>query len=320
MAKSHREKYCMDCKDIAKKEYQWAYNKAHRNKSNDLGVDALESKDYVVCPICGEHHVSMSIRHFRRHGYSTIEEVKKDYPDLKLVADTSNNYLMNNPTKTLTDEERRQRSPFCKEHYQTLEEYLDFMRKVNKYKRFNTRLDFYLSQGLDMETAMEKLRERQTKNGLDYYVRKYGEDGRRKYEERMDIWAKKTLTGNQHSKFEKLMIEKILQRLGQGDYRYLDNSVTVTKDGHTYVLDFADVASKKAIEFFGEYWHCSPKRFSADDFNKSMGMTAGEVWLRDERKMLALSESGWETMVVWEDDDDTRLLDRCVEFMTQKRR
>jgi len=56
----------------------------------------------------------------------------------------------------------------------------------------------------------------------------------------------------------------------------------------------------KIIEYYGDYWHCNPKYYEKDYYNKSTKMTASELWDRDREREERLVEGGYDVKIVWE--------------------
>jgi len=57
---------------------------------------------------------------------------------------------------------------------------------------------------------------------------------------------------------------------------------------------------KKAIECYGDYWHCNPSKCQPDYYNKSLHMTAKEKWNKDAIKTNKLMLAGYGVEIVWE--------------------
>lgn len=56
------------------------------------------------------------------------------------------------------------------------------------------------------------------------------------------------------------------------------------------------------IKFNGDYWHMNPSKYSSDSYNKACGMTAAEIWERDNVKINNAKENGYQVHCIWEDD------------------
>jgi hypothetical protein len=56
------------------------------------------------------------------------------------------------------------------------------------------------------------------------------------------------------------------------------------------------------IEYFGDYWHCNPKKYDNSYFNKKKNQTAKEIWEYDKNKLELIRNYGYNLEVVWEND------------------
>lgn len=72
--------------------------------------------------------------------------------------------------------------------------------------------------------------------------------------------------------------------------------------GNRYVVDFL-LEGKTVIECYGDYWHCNPKHYAPDFYNKSLHMTAQAKWEKDEARLSVLDSCFFRVLVVWESDD-----------------
>jgi len=66
------------------------------------------------------------------------------------------------------------------------------------------------------------------------------------------------------------------------------------------------------VEFFGDWWHMNPKKYSAQMVHKVMNKTADQIWSRDARKLCELREQGYEVVVIWE-TEWRNSKDECIE-------
>ncbi len=65
-------------------------------------------------------------------------------------------------------------------------------------------------------------------------------------------------------------------------------------------MDIYIPSIKKVIECYGDYWHCNPKKYKSDYYNKSLRMTAKEKWDKDAIKTNKLMSVGYDVEIVWE--------------------
>lgn len=80
-----------------------------------------------------------------------------------------------------------------------------------------------------------------------------------------------------------------------------------------YRYDFTVLSLKKIIEFNGSYWHANPKRYS-HDFMIS-GLTAQEIWDRDEDKRKLAEQQGFKILTVWDDMPYEDMMQQCISFL-----
>ncbi len=99
------------------------------------------------------------------------------------------------------------------------------------------------------------------------------------------------------SKLEKRIFEQIL-----AVFHDAQHSRWLTVDGTTYVFDAYVPSLKTFIEVNGDYWHLSPRLYEASYFDAHRGITAQEVWDRDENKRAAARSLGYRVVTVWESE------------------
>ena len=83
-------------------------------------------------------------------------------------------------------------------------------------------------------------------------------------------------------------------------------------------LDYYDLSQKKAIEFFGDYWHANPSKYAHDFYNAKQKMTAAQIWERDKQRIKALEEKGIKLLIIWEkdyNDNKQLIIDQCKQFL-----
>lgn len=68
----------------------------------------------------------------------------------------------------------------------------------------------------------------------------------------------------------------------------------------TFNVDVFVPTKNMIIEYFGDFWHCNPEKWNADDYNKRLHLTASEKWDYDERRLKILRSMGYNVFVIWE--------------------
>ncbi len=67
-------------------------------------------------------------------------------------------------------------------------------------------------------------------------------------------------------------------------------------------IDIVNKDKKIAIEYNGDYWHCNPRYWNPDDYNKAINMFAKEKWNNDRNRRFVLRKFGYDVHVIWEND------------------
>lgn len=69
-----------------------------------------------------------------------------------------------------------------------------------------------------------------------------------------------------------------------------------------YLADILNENKKTIVEVNGDYWHCNPKIWKADEFHAAKKKTAQEVWDLDNKRKIYLESLGYTVYVLWEQD------------------
>lgn len=73
----------------------------------------------------------------------------------------------------------------------------------------------------------------------------------------------------------------------------------------TKICDLYIPSLNLIIEYFGDYWHCNPKKYSSEYINQKKQMTAKEIWDYDKHKVDLIVSYGYNLEVIWESDFKT---------------
>jgi len=141
-------------------------------------------------------------------------------------------------------------------------------------------------------------------SSVDFFIEKYGiEEGKLRYKNKM----KQTKV----SKKSKI-ISDILSRL---DIKYLSEENIGSK-----LVDFFIEESKIVIEYFGDYWHCNPKKYNSSYYNSRIKMFAKEIWEKDKKRLDLILESANSIIIVWESTNiDDSLLEKILNDIKDKK-
>jgi len=324
-----------------------------------------EISDYIICKVCGEKVRRIYGAHLKKHGL-TSKEYKEMFPDEPLTTKndnlkTSKNSGLhmkqekykkmfsekikgeknpNHKTKT-TEKDRKSRSPFSKDFkkYKNEQELIEFREEALKDRKHTTRLDYYLKQGLDMETSKKMLKKRQTTFTLDICVEKYGkEKGIVIWKNRQVKWQENLLSnGNLKCGYSKISQELFYGILEYYDYENKKDIYFATKNQEFFIskkgtdtdpriflqYDFCDMKSKKIIEYNGDRYHANPKIYESKDnphpFRKNI--TSQEIWNKDKEKTRIAQQEGFDVLTIWDSDykkEKEKIIQKCLNFLNLK--
>jgi len=135
---------------------------------------------------------------------------------------------------------------------------------------------------------------------LENMIRVHGKElALEKYEQ----WKKKILSSNKrYSKggflFCKELHQLLIQNLNNETPYYGDNeySVVYKKEDviKQYFPDFLIKSQKIIVEYYGDYWHRNPEKYS--------GEQAEKIWELDKQRIYNLNELGYKVFYVYESD------------------
>lgn len=69
-----------------------------------------------------------------------------------------------------------------------------------------------------------------------------------------------------------------------------------------YLSDLMHLDKKIIVEVNGDYWHCNPNLWKADELHPLKKMTAQEVWDKDNKREDYLTSLGYTICIIWEAD------------------
>lgn len=301
--------------------------------------NSKEGYDYVICPMCNAKFKQITMFHFSNvHGIYDRFKLFGMYPNLQMTCQRiidENLKGDNNPMSSAntTEEERKRSSPYSLEHYlyskgaktedeaiNMRQEFLDSLDR-SKWENAN-RIEYYLKRGYTEEEAYRIRTEKCKSNGLDFYIEKYGkEEGTKKFNNRLKYWKYKIYNGNHHSKTADKLFLKLSELYDKKDNIYFgDHEYILVYDGKVILPDFLDIDNKKIIEFYGDYWHCNPIKYTSESYNKSLHKYSKEIWDKDKERVISLNKLGYEVLIIWESeykDNQNETINKCLKFLCE---
>lgn len=346
-------KYCSDkCKSI---EY------AKRREKNKPIIKGDLNIDYIICKWCNKKVKRIYGGHIKKyHPTKTIKDYKKEFPNSPIMCETdkinttrhSGQHMKKDKYRKMASEKmkgennpnhknkssklkRKQCSPFSKEFYikkghsesESIKLAKDFYKKTRSNVAYTTQIDYWLNLGYDLETAKEKLKERQSTFTLDKCIKKYGhEKGTQIFKKRQDLWVKKLQkhfikNGNNRSPASKIANEAISEicRIINIPFSEKEKFMSSKDRSVCYAYDFC--FNKKIIEFNGDYWHMNPIIYDNDYFDKRRKKFAHEIRKKDDEKIKLAKSHGYDVLVIWENEYRTnkeKTIKKCINFLNEK--
>lgn len=186
--------------------------------------------------------------------------------------------------------------------------------------------EYWLRQGYSESESEDKVKEYQIKNGLDWYLNKYGESGKDRYYSRLDQWLKtlqKTLendpTINERkmvklSRASKLSLKLFLPLYDEYNEKYKiylgmnDNSEYFLRGNNSiFFYDFTIPELKIIVEFNGSAFHPNRNLMNEQQWNEWKCLfsdaPADSVNLFDEAKQKLAETYGYTVIKVWDTDN-----------------
>lgn len=66
--------------------------------------------------------------------------------------------------------------------------------------------------------------------------------------------------------------------------------------------DGVDYENKLIIEFYGDVYHCNPKKFTSEQYCSWLKMSVQEKWDIDRKRLAVFYNNGYDVLIVWESD------------------
>lgn len=295
----------------------WSVNQAYiRSKENkQKNCKSVYSREFwldKINPVTGKlytteeaDHERNSRRPIRKEYWITKGYNEEDADRLAEKTKSANN--KKGAKKSATSDVRRITSKRCVEYYTTRGYNKDDAKKIisedQKYFSKNICIEKY-----GKEKGLEIWQERQNRWQMTLNAKPD--------EEKARINRLKLTKGITVSTAEKEIIKEIKET--NIDLKIIPQFNLSVNNKKQYVYDIA--VNNKIIEYNGDFWHCNPKKYSADYVNPRTKLKASDKWKLDQKKIKFAEDQGYKVLVVWESDfkeNKEKVLKKCIKFLTQ---
>lgn len=86
------------------------------------------------------------------------------------------------------------------------------------------------------------------------------------------------------------------------EFKNINNTAVGSYTVDKYICDIYIGDLNLIIEFYGDYWHCNPKKFKYDYFHRHKKKTASQIWDEDLLRVEKIKNLGYNLEVIWESD------------------
>lgn len=181
---------------------------------------------------------------------------------------------------------------------------------------------YWVNKGLTEEEATAKVKERNAVNSLEKYIERAGGDvetGTKNWADRQERWLNSLKASGMYGGYSKVA-NQLFTRVSETVPNLLfgEHEKQIRCGSKVVHVDCCLLERKLVIEFYGDYWHANPKKYSADSLITVIGKSASEIWERDAIRQQALTSHGYNVLVIWESEynsDPDATVNRCINFM-----
>jgi hypothetical protein len=118
-------------------------------------------------------------------------------------------------------------------------------------------------------------------NSEEWYINKYGEE-KGKYLWSTRIKKYEENRGSSISRAQDIFFNNVVS--------FLDTDIIteypIKNINNRYIYaDYYLPGKKIIIEFFGDYWHCNPRKYNSDYYHKVLKMNAIDIWKKDKERL-----------------------------------
>jgi hypothetical protein len=265
---------CIQCGKltIGTKRTKWCSNEcmcAYRTSQRNVKPGAVEGKDYVTCPICNSKAAQISHKHAKMHGFKNQKDMQQqlgievtcESKKLKTSGENNPGYQHNGKFSVWSENFIHGYDEVKHEEFK--------QQQSERMKTSDTNvfgINYWLKETAGDEELAKQLHSKSQTRDLNWFVNKWGEEeGKKRHQAKTEKWLKSCKRTN-FSTVSQTLFNAISDKVDMtyvyyATYNRDDMKNYVNKEyflsvGNTWVRpDFIDLATKKIIEFDGDYWH-----------------------------------------------------------------
>jgi endogenous inhibitor of DNA gyrase (YacG/DUF329 family) len=110
-----------------------------------------------------------------------------------------------------------------------------------------------------------------------------------------NIFLHKKANGIGISKPQRKLFEMIKEKYPDSILEYQIPELNISAD--IYIPE-----KNLIIEFFGDYWHCNPSKYTEDYYHRYIHLSAADIWKKDKIREDSIKQLGYNFQIVWESD------------------
>lgn len=298
-------------------------NKQHKRKQTSRATEIKDAGlESLICGLCAFQSQTSLISHITRKHKLSMSDYRISFPDVKVqrAAPSQRKKASEDMKNALKDDEN--------------------LKKFLAWRSFPSEIKHWTNKGLieeDAKLAVANFQSEQSKKGNNEKTKALRHEkniGDKNPMSISSIAARKNVsfrlartltpcfgrTGTKHPMFGKKHSEESLRKISSAHHlltpnfrskgevelaafcRTLTNDITNNVSIKRWNVDVLFHTQKLIVEFFGDYWHMNPAKYSKERVHNLMNKTAEFLWARDNRKIKELASLGYEVVVVWESD------------------
>ena len=276
-----------------------------------MSAERQDEEEKIKCEICFGMFKSINYGHLKHKHNLTTKEYRTLFPDCKMISDSHNSKL----EEWRSSEKNKLHFAKIGEISRHCEIRKQNVRIATRKKEYRERMSLTMKEvvktipnSVMFDRRSGKQHHHYGKSNYQRWFEKYGEDIAN---EKMQHWmsVNKIPSKSKNTSGEMFLIE-ILDR---HNIKYEQQYAILN-----YYVDFFLPDKNLVIEIQGDYWHCSPKRYTKDDVVKFPGRGAvkvSDVWNKDAMRFDKIKTLGYNIIGLFTHDlNEETILDNLAKI------